>query len=967
MCPLPFDAPGFADAWVRALIFRAKSIRVEPYRDARWSLAECGLIEGDWEQLLLWGQSCPQRAVPSVNTVVGGLIFLSFAAAVARTQDGQEALWAGVADNMSPALLRCYFGSVRYPLDATRDSIRYACERGALRHQIDMPGKHRYWRTVMLQIGFVSKAAAERLPMWLLGYSLPESVTTLLQAEDANGSSRFRQLWKDLQRWQNGATDESAKRQLLSNAWFPQELESTLLEGLKRKGYGHSSQLRVEDEDDGAALFAPALLRDEVFTLSLSPNLPLRFLDKPLLPFVVYVGKQPVDLIPDADGRLRIESRLVRLSRGSRELDVRAFQAGDLVYREVLQLWREDDDVTIFDGKTGQRVRDVRAFVAETGKPYTLLTPSDIVLEPPAPRIERENDAWCFHVYDAGLPDGLAATVEQFPIWTSAGARQRRSLEKAGTLEVSADSMTHVQLHFRASRGQALRSFRFAGRTFFGGEGSMDLPPTTNWTGRIFPGILETGQRVELECFRKHAATGIAYRSDSGEWVTLDALSTIDVADLEGRELAVSWSQRTEDDDCWLMLGDQPLRAQPDVVRRQQMRGMGESLRLRFGLMNEVKERRVKLCSSTMYCGQLQRVTMEEDVYRLRLREASMRASEYRVHVWERGATEPRVIDPSEVECDPGGVLLSIKRECAPDPLAWALSLHRLWKGSRFHSEPRSGNESWDNVCSGWLEILQRDGDWEKLAATLRWWRFPVLMKPLRDAVAQRVSRAQAETFQAWIQASDHGEAFFGNSELDYLVPFRTFLWGFSPSGSECASLLSQFWNLPSGWFADESGVLFPELRFLLNAHPILFARMICESLFQLEKEEMKRVPLAFKRDLFHKQKDPIGAATVEAQIRGLHMTLIGNVSALMGIPPGGDSQIDQLEAKTLDELKSWTDKVKLDSRYFDNYVIQPAEAIFHQEPWPDDQLKIAIARSPASRAFLVCHLVRKFGMGARS
>jgi hypothetical protein len=256
---------------------------------------------------------------------------------------------------------------------------------------------------------------------------------------------------------------------------------------------------------------------------------------------------------------LGLESRIARLGRGSRELDVRAFQAGDPVYREVLQLWGQEDDVTIFDGKTGQRVRDVRTFVAEVGKPYTLLTPTDVVLDPPAPRTERENDEWCFHIYDAGLPPGLTAAVEQFPIWTLAGAREGKSLEKAGTLEVTADSMTHVQLRFKASKGQALRSFRFGGRTFFGDAGSMNVPPTIRWTGRIIPGILENGQRVELECSARQVPTGMAYRNESGEWVEVDPPSTVDVADLEGRELVVSWNDRAEDDDCWLMLGAQPL------------------------------------------------------------------------------------------------------------------------------------------------------------------------------------------------------------------------------------------------------------------------------------------------------------------------------------------------------------------------------------------------------------------------
>jgi hypothetical protein len=153
LCSVPPNEADFPVAWASALIQRAKALRAGPDADRRWSLSECGLAEEDWAQVLEWGLRCPANAIPNPQTVVGALLFLALSAAVARTQDGNEALWAAVSKRMNPQLHRSYFGTVDYPIDVTRRGLQDLCERSRLRHQIDMPGKHRYWRTVMLQIG----------------------------------------------------------------------------------------------------------------------------------------------------------------------------------------------------------------------------------------------------------------------------------------------------------------------------------------------------------------------------------------------------------------------------------------------------------------------------------------------------------------------------------------------------------------------------------------------------------------------------------------------------------------------------------------------------------------------------------------------------------------------------------------------------------------------------------------------
>ena len=965
LCSLATNGGGSVSAWTSALLLRAKDLRSVLSSDERWSLTECLLREEDWADLLVWGKECPSSAVPDPETVVGGLMFLALSTAVARTLNGHEPLWTAVADQMNSALLRSYFGSSTYPLETTRRFIRHACEQLHLRHQTDLPGKHRYWRTVMLQIGFTPKAAAERLPIWLLGYGLPESISTLLQTDDANCSTSFRALWDGLRKWQRGEVSEQLRGDVLCNSWFP--VSGTDLDNLQRKSHVVRQQLRLEDEDDTATLFGTARLDGDRFLLALSPTPPAVFLGENPMQYQIRIGDLVLNLIRAEHSPLRIEGGShVRVDRASRELEVKVFEGGDFVYREQVQLWQQEDDITIFSGRNGQRVRDVHTFVAEARYPYTILTPADVVLFPAAERIESENDEWRFHVYPDGLPEGLTAFVEGSPLWTLASTAGLQTRERGGTLELRAESMVLTRLRAVPSLGQTVQSFRVARQTFFGSAGSAMLSPAVEWDGRMVPATLEGGQRIELEMSTDEEASGAAYLDQTGAWVTLDASGTLDGADLEGRKLVIRWRGRrkrrpvrdsdwTEREDCWLMIGDQPIRSQPDVVRSQQLRGMGEPLTLRFGLMHQHRSG-LTLAATTVYTGQLRSVQRDGAWYRLELREPSMRAADYRVHVWERGSSVPRVLARTEVECDPQGAVLSIMRDSAPAPLGWAVSLDRLWKGSRFHVNQATGEVAWASVCEGWLEIFgrqsKRDGAWEALAVCLRWWKFPVLMQPFVTVIEARVRADPSATFRAWVRAKDGGCIVCPLADNDFLIPFRTLLWRYRPESAICSTLLAGLWRRGSEVFADMYGLLFPELRFLLSCNPILLAHMVCEAILELERDELRKNTAV-----------PVDRKHIEEQSRVLRHLFVQRVSEWGGVTADGRSALPLLEAKALGELRSWTERTNLDSTYFHRHVIRPAEAVFHGDHSADSQLRIAIARSPAARAFITYHLVEKFGV----
>ena len=141
-----------------------------------------------------------------------GLLLLLVGAAVARSLDQDEPLWHMVAESCSDVLRRAWFNSNDYPLDELRAAVREACNTLAIRNQLDLPqGKHRYWRTVQLQFGFSAKVSAGRLPYWLAGYSVPETIKALLSNDDLNRSKDFQVLWAFLSTWNRDQTNSDVE------------------------------------------------------------------------------------------------------------------------------------------------------------------------------------------------------------------------------------------------------------------------------------------------------------------------------------------------------------------------------------------------------------------------------------------------------------------------------------------------------------------------------------------------------------------------------------------------------------------------------------------------------------------------------------------------------------------------------------------------------------------------------------
>ena len=172
-------------------------------------------------------------------------------------------------------LRNALFGHTDYPVGEARDAFSDACESLGLRHQLDLPGKHRYWRTVQLQFGFSAKVGASRLPYWLAGYGVPEAVKSLLSEGDSNGSQSFRHLWGHLKIWSRRLDETTAQEEVCNSLWYPVEAHELIRNGLAAgRDQASVASFRVEDEDAVCSLFDTPRFRDGMFQIGLSNSLP---------------------------------------------------------------------------------------------------------------------------------------------------------------------------------------------------------------------------------------------------------------------------------------------------------------------------------------------------------------------------------------------------------------------------------------------------------------------------------------------------------------------------------------------------------------------------------------------------------------------------------------------------------------------------------------------------------------------
>jgi len=941
--------------------------------DERWSLADCGLKAPDWQKVLAWAIRCSASDAPRPNSRAAGLLLLLIATAVARSLEKDEPLWQMVADACSDDLRTTLFAHTDYPVGEARDAFSDACESLGLRHQLDLPGKHRYWRTVQLQFGFSAKVGAARLPYWLAGYGVPEAVKSLLSEGDPNGSQSFRHLWAHLKLWSRRPNETTAQEELYNNLWYPVEAHDLIKNGLAAgRDQASVASLRIEEEDAVSSLFGTPRFRDGLFQVGLSSSLP-----------------REIERMPTPVLRVYMEgigwSRLVRNEEGGRDLDggplrVSAWDAlqnptrevsvigpSGALFKERFELWPAEQDMVLFRGEAGRQVHDLSRFNAESGCSYALVTRSDFQIQSNAGPVHcmDRSDQWSLYQFPRGLPAGFEVMLDGASFWLPGSVVPRITTPQGFSFRIREVSPTTLHLSVHVPAGWTVDQFRFAGLRFIGDQASIDVSPAIDYvkrTARIVVTCRDERRVLDLPAERIGArCIGAAYQIKDGKWRIAQSECPLDAGKVEGHLMAVHWNEG-DGEDPWLTLGCKPLLTQPHLIRRQHFSACGEPLQLRFGLMNEERSARIQLATAVYSTGILAEVRETVDLYALVLREKIEAAPDLRVWVWEDGSPTPRLLPKDEVEAHSDGQTLSVLQLSAQRPIGWAVSLDENWRGARFHVDPRTRN--WPRLCEQWREVLSQGETWGDCAAALRWWRFPVLMEPFQGIAQEQASYHRYETLSAWIGPPRQPEMAYTRSETEFFSnPLRTFLWNYIPTTEECKRL----WATHEASFsaAFETGRLCTSTTVLLIAHPIILAKIICELLWTRQQKDEAEVPIVSVQNLFRRAPDPAQIHRIEETYHSLFGVARDFVERLAGYgdPVPGMDRFQLLRAEALSELRSWTDWQPLDDAYFLENIVKTAEALFDQRECDSTCLKVAVARSRACCAFLVSHLLMTRGL----
>ncbi len=128
--------------------------------------------------------------------------------------------------------------------------------------------------------------------------------------------------------------------------------------------------------------------------------------------------------------------------------EVRVLGGGGTLYRERFAFWTNEDDLILFRGHAGARVRDLARFLPEAGCPYAVVARSDVQLQAASRRIDysERGDEWCLYRFWEGLPAGLTASIEGSLFWNPGASLTTSPVLQGAALGVRELSATRLQL-----------------------------------------------------------------------------------------------------------------------------------------------------------------------------------------------------------------------------------------------------------------------------------------------------------------------------------------------------------------------------------------------------------------------------------------------------------------------------------------------------------------------------------------
>ncbi len=728
---------------------------------SKWSLAELQLDNDDFDWLCNWANSLsgitvqlwlevePWRSFHIGNrdctrSIALGTLLLLFTAETARRKATEGILWAAFQqDCFSVSTLRTLFMSGQ-PIRSYKDALEGAARWLNLRHVFGIEGLQNWFDTVYLQFGFTYRGFVRRLPEWLVGQGRTQAIQHL-----QNGPMRsdtFCTLWDALRNFRrNNIKEEQLKSVLARNPWIlPEWIDELAAQATARIELGYGGEASPS-ETNGA--FEPFL--DEPTLRWNPPEIPqfvcqisniARFdLSEPTY-YIMIAGHVCTQLRRDANGvyTFHPSEEIVLPTMVPLLVATLVSSTGQIVSSVTLQLWNNNDDITVFRASSGRRI-DAWHGMMRSDTAYLIITASDVILSPePLHWYILDTQGTKLSLINQGWSSSTCVQLEGQVLWQPNinEVSEREEPRWARSVDISLHNISDevsfgdlIQVKVRHPRGTKISFIRLGAKPI--GFTEEDAQHTITEPILVGPDMLFHGSHLAELCFtlgirndtifiRVSRAlsiemVGAAMVSAHG-WTVLQPGMTITVEQAKTLPIQIFRPNIKKyallEGDTWI---GRPHHTPHPIGS---LTGLGAPIKLREGPYNAL-EKDVSLVREVIDSGIITDVSRDDSYVPSRFVVSLARPIEvdakHSVIIWNE--------DGQFYTCSQENVLVEVKDTSwtlylpysVTQPLVIAIAYDGVRLGTWWHAE--------------WYNVLQQDNvqDSKRVAAMLRWFQLPLL------------------------------------------------------------------------------------------------------------------------------------------------------------------------------------------------------------------------------------------------
>ena len=376
------------------------------------SLCELNMDEEDYQWICRWARLLSESRVRrwlddahfrSIELREGGgtltyaeafgCIFLLLASEIARREAREGSVWPEVWHKFPSSVDGVLFDYQRQPKYRLKWAMEDSAKKLNLRHVYDIEGTQEYYVSVYLQFGFTQNGI-DRLPFWLSGQIIPESIQYLSGMRgDYLRSASFIELWDALRNLRRKNIPEAHARWILEhNPWVNPIWADEIVEKATERisgDYDDGTDFIEDDQVPLEFLVSPRLIWDGVSEPHFSSSV-FNLVNLGLTSdrYTIRSDDTILARLYGSDfGSYRPEPTDIRISPHSPNFTATIVDGrGEVVASQFIDLWDPMEDVELFNLETGKWLEDPWGERLTSGRDYGLLISEDLSIEPSFPQ-----------------------------------------------------------------------------------------------------------------------------------------------------------------------------------------------------------------------------------------------------------------------------------------------------------------------------------------------------------------------------------------------------------------------------------------------------------------------------------------------------------------------------------------------------------------------------------------------------